>query len=205
MRQVNRQEQSEIADFRARSRQKFQALIDFVKQNVGPGQEYVNDLVRVVISNNGCYYEFLDLPEEFSGAVGTSFAAQFVSSDVGTEYMNRIHELACSSDETNTNELSVLALYDKQGLYWPEAIYIHHFIREEGALPATVGWYRPDTLPLFFKVKVDSRIARPIIGLERGIIFFVANLTDQHLLVRIPHVGPDFADLNLALQPQTVH
>jgi hypothetical protein len=202
---LNWQEQSDMAVLRAQARRKYQALIDFVKENVGPGQEYANDLVRVVISDNGCYYEFLDLPEEFSGAVGTAFAAEFVPSETGVDLLARIHELVCASDDANTNELSVLALYDKEGLYWPESIYIHHFCRAEESGPATAGWYRPDTLPLFFKVKVDSRIARPLIGIDRGIIFFVANLTDQHLLVRIPHVGSDLADLNLAMQPQTVH
>jgi len=28
------------------------------------------------------------------------------------------------------------------------------------------------------------------------VLFFVANLTDQHLLVRIPHQGPGVTDLN---------
>ena len=202
---MNWHEQADIENLRSRARRKFQALIDFVKENVGEGHEYSNDLVRVVISDNGCYYEFIDLPEEFSGAVGTTFAAQFVPSPVGSELMGNIHELACMSNESNTNELSILALYDKQGLYWPEAVYIHHFTRGEETLPATVGWYRPGVLPLFFKVKVDSAIARPMLGIDRGIIFFVANLTDQHLLVRIPHVGPDHADLNLAMQGSTVN
>ena len=44
-------------------------VIDYVKSEVGQGTEYDNGLVRVVLSNRGCYYQFVDMPEEFSGAI----------------------------------------------------------------------------------------------------------------------------------------
>jgi hypothetical protein len=37
------------------------------------------------------------------------------------------------------------------------------------------------------------------------VLFFVANLSDQHLLVRIPHHGPGVADLNEVAGVQVVH
>ncbi|NIR00525.1 MAG: hypothetical protein GTN78_10035, partial [Gemmatimonadales bacterium] len=55
------------------ARPEYQVMIDYIKDQVGEGREYTNDLVRVVLSDRGCYYEFRDLPEEFSGAVGSGF------------------------------------------------------------------------------------------------------------------------------------
>ena len=36
----------------------YQVMIDYVKDQVGEGQEYLNNLVRVVLSERGCYYQF---------------------------------------------------------------------------------------------------------------------------------------------------
>jgi hypothetical protein len=68
-----------------------------------------------------------------------------------------------------------------------------------------MGLYRPGALPLFFKLKVDSDLAEPLLGTRKGVLFFVANLSDQHLLVRIPHQGPNVTDLNEAQGPRVVH
>ena len=38
----------------------YQVMIDYIKDQVGEGQEYLNNLVRVVLSERGCYYEFRD-------------------------------------------------------------------------------------------------------------------------------------------------
>ena len=67
------------------------------------------------------------------------------------------------------------------------------------------GIYRPDVLPIFFKLKVNSDLAEPLIGTPRGVLFFVANLSDQHLLVRIPHQGAGVTDLNEVSGPRLVH
>ncbi len=68
-----------------------------------------------------------------------------------------------------------------------------------------LGTYRPGVLPLFFKLKVDSSLAEPLLGTRRGVLFFVANLSDQHLVVRIPHVGPGVTDLNEVQGARMVH
>jgi hypothetical protein len=68
-----------------------------------------------------------------------------------------------------------------------------------------MGIYRPAALPLFYKLKVDSDLAEPLLGTRKGVLFFVANLSDQHLLVRIPHNGPGVTDLNEVARPRLVH
>jgi hypothetical protein len=218
----------QFAMLRVEARRRFQAMIDYVKEQVGPGSVYENDLVRVVISERGCYYEFCDLPEEFSGAVGQGFRADFVGSAPAWQLLSEIQELIatarqfadespasrlplscfCGSDPAQlwqVREISFLALYNRDGLFRNDSTYIYHFDADdqEDPFPLEVGSYCPHALPVFFKLKVDSELARPLLGADRGIIFFVANLGDQHLIVRVPH-RMGVADL-AELSSQTMH
>lgn len=198
--------QAQLDLIRAEARRRFQVLIDYVKEHVGEGTEYVNDLVRVVISPRGCYYEFVDLPEEFSGALGAGYTADFVPTIAATDLMDRIYQLVCACDDTNTKELSVLALYSRAGLHTTEETFVYHMSSEaDERVPLAAGRYRPHIMPIFFKLKVDSKLARHLIGMEKGILFFIANITDQHMLVRIPHTGPEVTDLSKAPEHQTIH
>jgi len=200
------QEQTQLDLIRAEARRKFQVLIDYVKENVGEGTEYVNDLVRVVVSPRGCYYEFVDLPEEFSGALGAGYTADFVTTGAGVDVLERVYELIRSCDESNTNELSVLVLYDHAGLYSSDETFVFHLGNgQDDWGPLSAGHFRPSTMPIFFKIKVDSKLARSLLGMEKGILFFVANLTDQHMLVRIPHQGPEVTDLGKIPENRTLH
>jgi hypothetical protein len=183
-------------------------MIDYIKDQVGEGQEYTNNLVRVVLSEKGCYYEFRDLPEEFSGAVGSGFRHEFVGTRRGLELLRETHELALGPETAETREISVMVIYSWDGLLRTEDAFVYHWRRlsdgrEEG--PSMMGIYRPDVLPLFFKLKVDSDLADPLLGSPKGVLFFVANLSDQHLVVRIPHNGPGVTDLNEVSRPRLVH
>ncbi len=182
-------------------------MIDYIKDQVGEGQEYVNGLVRVVLSDRGCYYEFRDMPEEFSGAVGAGFRYEFVGTRGALELLQRVHELALSPETPDTQEISLMVIYGWDGLFRREDTFIYHWLRngadEEG--PIMVGAFRPTVVPLFFKLKVDSPLAEPLIGARKGVLFFVANLSDQHLVVRIPHQGPGVTDLSEVQGARTVH
>jgi hypothetical protein len=197
----------DLTMLRAEARRKFQVMIDYIKQQVGSGCEYSNELVRVVVSERGCYYEFLDMPEEFSGALGTGFVHHFCGTGYGLHLMEQIQQMVLAISEENTRQLSVLAIYDRETLFTREGSYIYHRIARgpEACGPTTVGYYRPGVLPLFFKMKADSDLAVPVLGTPKGVLFFVANLTDQHLLVRIPHAGPGVTDLNELPSSQMVH
>lgn len=200
-------ERTQLAMLRAEARRKFQVMIDYIKEQVGSGSEYRNELVRVVVSERGCYYEFLDMPEEFSGALGTGFVHDFVGWERGIELMAQIQEMVLASSEDNTRQLSVLAVYDRETLFTRDGTYIYHQVAHgpEACGPTSIGHYRPGVLPLFFKMKADSELAVPVLGTPKGVLFFVANLTDQHLLVTIPHAGPGVTDLNELPSSQMVH
>ncbi len=182
-------------------------MIDYIKDQVGEGNEYVNNLVRVVLSERGCYYEFRDMPEEFSGAVGSGFRWEFVGTKGGLDLLEKAHQLAIGPETPDSTEISLMVIYAWDGLFRREDTFIYHWLRqgreEEG--PLMLGTYRPGVLPLFFKLKVDSSLAEPLLGTRRGVLFFVANLSDQHLVVRIPHVGPGVTDLNEVQGARLVH
>jgi len=181
----------------------YRKLIDFVKEGVGEGAEYVTDLVRVVLSERGCYYQFHAIPEEFSGALGSGFNYQYVGSQEGLELFARVQELVEHHDPERTPELSLLAVYDSDFDH-SGAGYQYHFESgpEGDSVPIVAGHYRPGVLPLFLKLRVHSDTRVPMLGSSSGVLFFVANATDQHLIVRIPHQGLAVADL--AQSPQTV-
>jgi hypothetical protein len=199
--------QRELASLRNESRHEYRAIIEYIKNQVGEGREYVNDMVRVVLSDRGCYYEFRDMPEEFSGAVGSGFSYEFLGTKDSLDLLARMHTLAMSPETADTHEISLMMIYGWDGLFRREDAFIYHWSRygnhEEG--PAVIGIYRPEVLPLFFKLKVDSDLAEPLVGFRKGVLFLVANLSDQHLLVRIPHQGPSVTDLNDVTGPRTIH
>lgn len=189
------------------SRHDYQVMIDYIKDQIGEGREYLNSLVRVVLSERGCYYEFRDMPEEFSGALGSGFRHEFVGTRDSLELLRTIHELARQPESPETREISLMVIYGWDGLFRREDAFIYHWSRRNGEEegPMVVGLYRPEQLPLFFKLKIDSDLAVPLLGARKGVLFFVANLSDQHLLVRIPHQGPGVTDLNEAQGARLIH
>jgi len=200
-------EQFQLALLRAEARRKYQVLINYIKQQVEPGYEYANELVRVVLSERGCYYEFVDLPEEFSGALGSGFTHEFIGSADALALADRIHRMSQACTEQNTREFSLLAVYERQGLFSREGTYIYHRAHrgDEDIGPLTVGCPREQTLPLFLKLKADCDLVAPLFGVPRGVMFLVANLSDQHLLVTIPQAGSGVTDLAQAPSSEMVN
>ena len=185
----------------------YEVMIDYIKDQVGDGSEYTNDLVRVVLSDRGCYYEFRDLPEEFSGAVGSGFRYEFIGTQKAREMLRAIRKMAEEGTRVDTSELSLMVIYTWDGVLKREDTFIHHWTKDdsEGSGPTILGAYRPDVVPLFFKLKVDSDLAEPLLGRRKGVLFFVSNVGDQHLMVWIPHHGPGVTDLNAMNGEKIVH
>ena len=187
----------QLAEARAQARARFQGIIDYIKDQIGPGLEYENALVRVVLSERGCYYEFREIPEEFSGAVGSDYSHEFVNSRTGHDLVEAVDRLIRDHTEDDTRELSLLAIYDSHLPSPGDSTYVYHYRtgpEAEDAMEA--GRLRLDALPAFLKLKVDSDLALPLLGARRGLLFFVADLTDRHLLVLIPHKGLAVSDLS---------
>jgi len=189
------------------SRRDYEGVIDYIKDQVGHGWEYFNDLVRVVLSERGCYYEFRDMPEEFSGAVGSDFRYEFIGTGKAREMLRAVRKMASEDTHVDTSELSLMVIYTWDGVLRREDTFIHHWTKDENEDfgPTVLGAYRPDVVPLFFKLKVDSDLAEPLLGRRKGVLFFVSNVGDQHLMVWIPHHGPGVTDLNAMTGDKIVH
>jgi len=185
----------------------YQKMIDYIKDTVGEGAEYANDLVRVVLSERGCYYQFRDLPEEFSGVLGDGFSHEFMGSRQALQLFEAVHDLVRLHDLRTTRELSLLAFYDQPIGGGLETAYQYYYQAEPGeeSIASTDGSYRPGVLPVFFKLKVQSTQAVPVLGASCGALFFVAYLTDRHLLVRIPQVTGLAANLGQMSGSLIVH
>ena len=119
-------QEEHLAELRAEARRKYQIMIDYIKDQVGEGSEYLNDLVRVVVSERGCYYEFREMPEEFSGAVGSGFTHEFIGSHRAAELLEAIKCMVDESNDSNTRELALLVVYSRDGLYNRDETFIYH-------------------------------------------------------------------------------
>jgi hypothetical protein len=176
-------------DIQQEVRRQFRQIADYIKSEVGEGAELENGLVRAVLSERGCYYEFSEVPEEFSGALGHGFSPRLVGSKEAMRVLTAINDIIIHANGVNTRELSLLACYDRNAVTDPETGNFFRYVTttEDAAGPSVEGHFRPTEQPLFFKLTVDSDLAQESLGLRKGVIFFVANRSDQHLMVTIPH------------------
>src|SRR5690242_6085899 len=117
----------ELALLRAEHQKRYQALIAYLKEKVGEGIEYRNDVVRVVVSDAGAYYELNDLPEEFSGAVGEQVERRFLAPQEAVALLTRVVEAAREVVPDTTRQLSVLVLYTRRGLVDRKNCYVFDY------------------------------------------------------------------------------
>jgi hypothetical protein len=198
----------ELALLRAEHQKKFQVMINYLKEQVGEGIEYRNEVVRVVVSDNGAYYELSDLPEEFSGATGDQIQRSFVTPEEAIALLTRAAEATKRTELETTRQFSIIALYTRRGLVDRKNCYVYEFQRADHASPRPpleVGTFQPGVMPLFFKVKMDADFAPEVLGIPRGIVFCMANAGDRHLLIRIPYDGDQVVNLTDLPTSNTIH
>lgn len=173
-----------------------QVLARYVKQQVGEGLEFSNEIARVVLSGNGCYYEFRELPEEFSGALG-EFTHHFVGVKDTLALLERLYDLPRTEFIHEVTELSLLVVYDRFDWISYQNIYAYHCQR--GALDGRLiedirGSIRRGQLPRFFKLRLLSERAPEGLIFARGMAFFIANPGERHLLVQVPYSSGSVLD-----------
>ncbi|HZT41502.1 MAG TPA: hypothetical protein VFA07_04910 [Chthonomonadaceae bacterium] len=197
----------ELALLRAEHQKRYQALIAYLKEKVGEGIEYRNDVVRVVVSDAGAYYELNDLPEEFSGAVGDQVERHFLAPQEAVALLKRAIEATQEITPENTRQLSILVLYTRRGLVDRKNCYVfdYHPEARNTVKPLEIGQFQPDVMPLFFKIKIDADFGEAAVGMPCGILFCMANAGDRHLLIRIPYQGDQVVDLGNLSTSTTVH
>ena len=189
----------EIAMLRAEHQKRFQTQIALLKERVGEGIVYRNDVVQVVGSEEGAYYELNDLPEEFGGAAGEHVERHFLAEAEATDLLARTFETLPRATAENTRHISVLALYTRRGLADRKNCFVFEYRPNEltpARPPLVIGRFRSGVMPRFYKLKVDADFAQEALGMERGMVFCMANAGDRHLLIRAPFTGDQVHDLN---------
>ncbi|HLV79880.1 MAG TPA: hypothetical protein VKT32_06335 [Chthonomonadaceae bacterium] len=196
----------ELALLRAEHQKRYQVMIAYLKEKVGEGTEYRNDVVRVVVSETGAYYELNDLPEEFSGAVGDQVERHFLAPQEAVALLARAVEATQEITPDNTRLFSVIVLYTRRGLVDRKNCYVFDYNPplRGAARPLQIGQLQPDVMPLFFKIKVDTDLTEAA-GMPRGLLFCMANAGDRNLLIRIPYQGDQVIDLGNLSSSSTVH
>jgi hypothetical protein len=189
----------DLAMIRAEHQKRFQIQITMLKERVGEGLNYRNGVVQVVVSDEGAYYELNDLPEEFGGAAGEHVQHRFVTDAEAIELLTQAVNTLAGATAENSRHISVFVLYSRRGLADRKNCYIFEFRPEEyaPARPARViGKFQPGAIPHLFKLKLDADFAQDALGMERGLVFCMANAGDRNLLVRAPYTGTEVHDLN---------
>lgn len=174
-----------------------QVLARYVKQQVGEGMEFSNEIARAVLSSNGCYYEFRELPEEFSGALG-EFTHHFVGVQDTLNLLERLYYLPRTDFIHKVTELSLLVVYDRFDWISYQNIYAYHFQRSalgERRIEDVRGTIRHGQLPRFFKLRLLAEHAPEGLLFACGMAFFIANPGERHLLVQVPYTHSSVSDL----------
>jgi hypothetical protein len=200
-------EKVELAMIRAEHQKRFQTMIQYIKDQVGDGVEYRNAVVRVVVSDNGAYYELNDLPEEFSGATGDQVTRHFVAPQEALALLARAVNATALATPENTRAFSILVLYTRRGIVDRKNCYVYeyHASDDKPQPPLEIGRFQPDVTPLFYKIKMDADYTQETLGIPRGILFCMANAGDRHLVIRIPYEGDQVTDLTDLPSTKTIH
>mgnify|MGYP001611200906 CR=1 FL=1 len=170
---------------RQETRRKYGELIRYIKDEVHSGHivEYENDFIRVVLGENGEYYEFIDLPEEFSGFVGDGYEYEFTGTSESQRQLDDILTyLKQSPIQDKTRDFQLTMLYSH--FSDREDIYAFSYNEQESYEPGKAGRIQPGQLPNFYKVKWNLKTDQdnPFPS-QRGMMFFIRNMTDKHLTV----------------------
>ena len=188
----------DLAMLRAEHQKRFSTQIALLKERVGEGIVYRNGVVQVVVSEDGAYYELNDLPEEFGGAAGEHVERHFLTENEAIALLTRSVETLLRANAANTRHISVFVIYTRRGLADRKNCFVFEYRpREhmEDAPPLIIGKFQADVMPLFYKIKIDGDLAEEALGMQRGMVFCMANAGDRHLLIRAPFIGQEVHDL----------
>jgi hypothetical protein len=189
---------------RAEQQERYGVAIAYVRRQVGAGNEYSNEAARVVISEKGAFFELLELPEEFVGAVGEGIETRFLSEEASTGLLGQVRKLAedVASGHLAVHSVSLYLLYAGGSLRSKEGMFVLDK-PSPGAPVFAHGKWQKD-LPRVFKLRLRLTAGHKApSGLPQdGVAFFLTpNNMDggQCLLTTIPR---DQAAQDLGAFPQ---
>jgi hypothetical protein len=172
--------------------------VEYLKSQVGPGDEYTNQAARAVISPNGAWFECVDLPMEFSGAAGTEVSYHFVTDPEAMSVLDSLHSIEKDLTDANTRRYSLFAIYERTGIADGRSVYAYQTAFNSDGIERraqNVGEYRAGELPLAFRARIDTDLEIRNVPFQRGVAFCLTGIGERNLMVLIPYEGTDVRDL----------
>jgi len=193
------QTEEEFDTLRADTRRKFGKYIKYVKDYVGHEYEYTNDMVRVVLSERGAYYEFINLPEEFCGIMG-AYEHAFVDTKTCLSTIGDIISHVAQNPDGVAEEFTILTMYGMNS----RDCYAAQYNPCVGGVQE-YGVFRMGEIPKFHKMTwkkgADGNLILPY---TNGLMFFVGNIGDRHMLVKA-ELNEFATDLTQAVEKKAVN
>ena len=168
-------EDSEYAALRTAQQERHGLTIAYIKNRVGDGAEYANEVARAVLSAQGGYYQLAEMPEEFAGALGVGVSHQLIRHREAWETFQAVQSLVTEivQGTQTVRAASFYALYAGGSLRTREKMVV--FDQRPGEQPFTHGAWLPESLPRFFKLRLDcgDAPAPAALGFKQGVLFFL--------------------------------
>lgn len=166
----------EYASLRSVHQERHGLTIAYIKKRVGKGVEYVNEVAHAVLSEQGGYYQLAEMPEEFAGVLGAGVSHRLIREAEAWETLRQVQALVESilQGTQAVQAISLYALYAGGSLRTRQKMFV--FDQHPGESPFAYGAWQPQSLPRFFKLRLDCGDAPvPLTpGLKQGVLFFLA-------------------------------
>jgi len=169
----------QYASLRATHQERHGLTIAYIKKRVGEGTEYANDVARAVVSDQGGYYQLAEMPEEFAGALGEGVSHRLIAEAEAWGTLRQVQALveAIQQGTQPVRSVSLYALYAGGSLHARRQMFV--FDQRPGEAPFAHGTWQPESLPRFFKLRLDCGDAPApptlsALGLTQGVLFFLA-------------------------------
>jgi hypothetical protein len=198
----------EYAALRAEHQEQHGLTIAYIKKRVGEGTEYANDVARAVLSEQGGYYQLAEMPEEFAGALGAGVSHRLIAEAEAWETLRQVQALveAIQQRTQPVQSVSLYALYAGGSLRARRRMFV--FDQRPGETPFAHGAWQSESLPRFFKLRLDCGDAPApptltALGLTQGVLFFLApqNRDDGRSLLATLARTPATQDLSARPAP----
>jgi hypothetical protein len=188
--------------------------IAYIKKRVGKGTEYVNEVARAVLSDEGGYYQLAEMPEEFAGVLGAGISHRLIAPPDALTLLTQIQSFVegLLSGTHTVHAASLYALYAGGSLRMRRELFV--LDQRPGERPFSQGQWQPGMLPRFLKLRLDcgDHPAPPALGfsefgLPEGVSFLLApqHRDDGHALLATLTRPPGAQDLSTPKMPAMMH
>src|SRR5215831_4783922 len=92
MEELDESQRLELDQLREEYQKRYGVAVEFIKNEVGPGLEFENNVARAVVSPNGAWFECIDQPMEFSGGSGDLVSHRYVGNRDARDIVTSLYD-----------------------------------------------------------------------------------------------------------------